>query len=249
MPSVVKIDISPLCNLRCTVCVHAIPNGDEALERQFFHADQKMSVAQYQKIIDEVRSSVSAVFLHYLGDPLMHPNLDEMSAYASQANVNTSFSTNFSYDLSDARLEKLARSGLTGVRICVDGLSQEKYQRTRINGRIDRVISNLKRLCEIKRQYGLRHPKIEVQYLTFDYNLDELEEARRLFAEIGVDHVTTFPGWLGNYTNLNPDKFDVLGPKRKSVFPGCYVPFFSMVIKYNGDVIPVSYTHLRAHET
>ena len=32
-PTVVKIDISPLCNLRCTVCVHARPTAQRRIAR------------------------------------------------------------------------------------------------------------------------------------------------------------------------------------------------------------------------
>jgi hypothetical protein len=51
LPGVVKIDISPICNLSCTVCVHADPNGSDALERQRFAPSHKMSVEQDRKSV------------------------------------------------------------------------------------------------------------------------------------------------------------------------------------------------------
>src|SRR5205085_1410671 len=150
-PTVLKIDISPVCNLRCTVCVHAAPNGDTDLERQEFHGRQRMSVADFRRIIAEVAGRTSAVSLYYLGDPLVHPDLDEMCGIARDAGMNVHISTNFSFKLTDERLARMARSGLTHLTVCVDGLRQESYERTRVGGRIDLVLSNLRRICAERR--------------------------------------------------------------------------------------------------
>ena len=237
-PVVLKIDISPLCNLKCTVCVHAHPNGNEALEKQAFHKGQRMTVGQYRRIIDEIKGKSTAVSLYWLGDPLMHPDLDEMCHIAHDAGLNVHINTHLSFSLTDDRVRRMVKSGLTHLTVCVDGLSQEKYQLTRVGGRIDRVLSNLKRVCDFRREYGQVYPKVEVQYIKFQHNLDEFEKAKRLFQEIGVDQVTAFWGYLHNYTDLDPGTYAVHGPKKKKLLPQCFWPYFSMVIKYNGDVLP-----------
>jgi MoaA/NifB/PqqE/SkfB family radical SAM enzyme len=238
LPMAVKIDISPMCNLSCTVCVHADPNGDPNLEKQEFHPQHRMSVEQFRRIIREIRNRTSAVSLYYVGDPLVHPDLDEMCGIAYDAGLMVHVSTNFSFALTDARIRRIVRSGLTHLSICVDGLSQEKYERTRVGGRIDRVLSNLERVCRFRREMGRRYPKVEVQYIKFQHNVDELPAARALFERIGVDQVTDFWGDLGNYTHRDPGSFEVRGPRPRRGIPQCYWPHSSMVIKYNGDVIP-----------
>ena len=45
-PMVVKIDISPQCNLHCTICVHAYPDGNPILEKQSFPSRLIMSFEQ-----------------------------------------------------------------------------------------------------------------------------------------------------------------------------------------------------------
>ena len=237
-PVALKIDISPLCNLRCTVCIHAHPNGNKTLEKQEFHRAQRMTVSQYRLIIDEIKGKSTAVSLYNLGDPLMHPDLDEMCRIAHDAGINVHISTNFSFPLKDNRIRRLVRSGLTHLTVCVDGLSQEKYQLTRVGGRIDWVLSNLRRVCLFRREYGQIYPKVEVQYIKFQHNLDEEEKAKCLFQEIGVDQVTAFWGNLHNCTDCDPGTYTVHGPKKKELLPQCFWPYFSMLIKYNGDVIP-----------
>ncbi len=237
-PVVLKIDISPLCNLRCPTCVHADPGGSEALESQSFHAGQLMTIDQYRRIIDECGDKSAAVSLCYLGDPLVHPDLFRMCGIAREAGLNVHISTNLSFPLTDERIRQLVTSGLTHLSVCVDGMSQATYQLTRVGGRVDWVLSNLERICSFRREIRQAYPRVEVQYIKFRHNVDELEEARLRFREIGVDDVTEFWGSLHNYVDCDPGTYAVRGPKEKRLLPWCYWPYLFMVIKYNGDVIP-----------
>lgn len=238
LPVAVKIDISPMCNLSCTVCVHADPNGHPGLEKQEFHPSHRMSIDQFRRIIDEIKGVSAAVSLYYVGDPLVHPDLDEMCTIASDAGLNVHISSNFSFALTDARIRRIVTSGLSHLSVCVDGLSQEKYQLTRVGGRIDRVLSNLKRTVAVRNEMGRTYPKVEVQYIKFRHNVDELEPARAMMNSLGIDQFTDFWGDLENYTDNDPDVFEVGQPHPTQRLPRCYWPHSSVVIKYNGDVIP-----------
>ena len=77
-----------------------------------------------------------AVSMYYLGDPLMHPDLDEMCRITSNGGLNAHISSNFSFSLTDERLRSLVLSGLTHLTVCVDGFSHETYSRTRVGGRL-----------------------------------------------------------------------------------------------------------------
>ena len=238
LPGVVKIDISPICNLSCTVCVHADPNGNDLLERQRFAPGHKMSVEQFRRIIDQIQGRTATVSLYTWGDPMTHPDLDEMCRIASDAGLQVHASTNFSFGFKDERLRSIVTSGLTHLTVCVDGLSQEKYGRTRVGGRIDRVIHNLRRVAEIRRELGREFPKIEIQYIKYQHNLDDVEPARRLAEEIGAEQFADFWGALHNYADREPENYATVAPRPNRALPQCYWPHFSMVIKYNGDVIP-----------
>jgi MoaA/NifB/PqqE/SkfB family radical SAM enzyme len=245
-PVIVKIDISPLCNLQCTVCVHASPTGDarESLKAQVFSPDQKMSLNQFKRIIAEVSGNSLAVSMYYLGDPLVHPDLDVMCTIARQANLNSHISTNFSFNLSDERIRNLVTSGLTHLTVCVDGFTQETYERTRVGGRLDVVLDNLRRVVQCRSEIGGRYPRIEVQFIKYRHNLDELNDALRYFSALGVDQVTDYWGALHNYTDFSPGKYRVLGPRKNKLLPQCLWPHFSLQIKFNGDVIPCcNYRH------
>jgi MoaA/NifB/PqqE/SkfB family radical SAM enzyme len=242
-PVLVKIDISPLCNLRCTYCVHARPSGDtqELLEQQSFNRRQKMAVDHVERIVQEIGGKSMAVSLYYLGDPLLHPELAEICGLARAARLNSHVSTHFSFKLSDEALRKLVFSGLTHLTVCVDALHQETYERTRVGGRLDLVLDNLDRALAMRREAGRKYPRIEVQFIKFQHNLADLPDLRRWCHDRGVDQFTDYWGNLHNYADVAPGNYRVFGPRRDRSIPQCTWPHFSMQIKYDGDVIPCCY--------
>jgi len=239
-PVLVKVDISPLCNLKCVSCVHAqvLDDGDELLRQQSFSRNQKMSVAHFERIVSEVAGKALAVSLYYLGDPLVHPDLDQMCQISAAARLNSHVATNFSFRLSDERLYRLLTSGLTHFTASVDGMRQESYELTRVGGRIDLVLDNLDRLLKIRRELGQKYPKVEVQYIKFQHNVDQLKDAIEWSQNRGVDQFSEFWGDLHNYADHNPERLTVFGPKSVRAMPQCMWPYFSIQIKYDGDVIP-----------
>jgi MoaA/NifB/PqqE/SkfB family radical SAM enzyme len=240
-PVLVKIDISPVCNLRCTYCVHASPGEDEALQQQVFRKHQRMTVEQFEGIAGEISGRSAAVALYYIGDPLMHPELAEMGAAAKRFGLNSHVSTNFSFKLSDDQLAALVSSGLSHLTVCVDGMDQGLYERTRVGGDIGRVLDNLERVLTIRRELGRTHPKVEIQYIKYQHNLGEIEEAERWAADRGVDQFTAYWGNLYNYADISPDRYEVTGPKSRGKLPLCAWPHFAMQVKWDGEVIPCCY--------
>jgi len=242
LPVLLKVDISPACNLGCTFCIHAhaSPPGNDLLEDQEFRA-RLMSVQDFSRLVGEAEGRTVAVSLYYMGDPLVHPKLEEICGVCRAAGLNAHISTNFSFRLSDERIRKLLSSGLTHLTVCVDGMSQERYELTRVGGRIGLVLDNLDRLLRIRVQLQQRYPKVEVQFIKFQHNLDELEKAATWCAERGVDQFTDYWGNLHNFADVAPGRYRIFHPKPKKVLPRCTWPHFSMQVKYNGDVIPCCY--------
>lgn len=233
LPVALKVDISPVCNLRCPFCVH----GTTDPESRSFHKSQRMSLENFQRLLDEVKGKTSSISLYYLGDPLTHPQLNEICALANRAGIFTYVSTNFSFKLTDAQIENLVTSGLSHLKVCVDGLTQEVYEQTRTGGRIATVLDNLERVCRARERLGT-DIGIEVQYICYEQNIHELKPARELVRKMGIDEFTTFRGADYTMKGIHPDHFDVTGAVSNGIFSNCYWPYFFMVIKWNGDVIP-----------
>lgn len=238
-PPVLKIDLSPLCNLHCPVCVHASPkDNSNLLAQQHFDSDHMMSVADFKKIIDEVKGKTQAVYLYLMGEPFMHPHIVEMSEYANAAGLNVLVSSHFSFKFPDKKIAEIARSGITHLELSIDGATQDIYEVTRIGGKLDYVLDNLQRLVAYKKAHQLQYPKIEVQCLTFDHNRHQVPELKRMVMSLGIDMFTTEDGDVGSWAEMAAENFNITAPKEDKLVPACQWPYAAMVIKYNGDAIP-----------
>jgi radical SAM protein with 4Fe4S-binding SPASM domain len=248
-PLFLKVDLSPTCNIHCATCIHANkPNDGGLLDKQHFHAAQRMALENYRKIIDEVKGKTLSVVLHYLGDPYMSPDLDEASRIAYNAGMRVHVGSNFSYKFSDERIDSIINSGVTDLTVCVDGLTQELYERTRVGGKIDLVLHNLERLCKRRKELKSKRLHIEVQYICFEHNKHEEELVRKKVLEIGVDQFTKIEGHIDNYVNGDPNYEGLAIKKTFSIkklgFPYCHWPYTSMVIRYDGEVVPCCHHRL-----
>jgi len=238
-PPVLKIDLSPLCNLHCPVCVHASPKeNSNLLAQQHFDSSHMMSVESFKKIIDEVKGKTQAVYLYLMGEPFMHPYICEMSKYANDAGLNVLVSSHFSFKFPDKKIAEIANSGITHLELSIDGATQDIYEVTRIGGNLDFVLDNLERLVAYKKQNGLQYPKIEVQCLAFEHNRQQIPELRRMVMALGIDMFTTEEGDVGSWAEMAADNFNITSPKEDKLVPACQWPYAAMVIKYNGDAIP-----------
>ncbi len=80
----VYIEITNRCNLRCSFCTpHHRPYQD-------------MSIDNFKKIIDEVKSITSYIYLHVHGEPLCHPEINEFLDYCDQEEMKVQLVTNAS---------------------------------------------------------------------------------------------------------------------------------------------------------
>ena len=224
-PVLLKLDLGPMCNLRCTFCVHADPGPGSApaLHEQVFTSRQRISLDQVRVLANEIGRHSMVAALYYVGDPLTHPDLDRICAAFAHVGMRTHVSSNYSFVLSDQRIETLVRSGLSHLTVCLDGADQVSYERTRVGGRLDVVVDNLERTVHARRRAGTRWPFIEVQFIRFQHNEHQLEEIRMLARRLGVDQVTSYWGNLDNYTDLRTSG-DGLEPRGRGLLPGARGP-------------------------
>jgi MoaA/NifB/PqqE/SkfB family radical SAM enzyme len=80
-----------------------------------------------------------------------------------------------------------------------------------------------------------------VQFIKFQHNADEVDDAARWCRAHGVDQVTDYWGNLHNYVDVAPQRTTVTGARQAGALPHCAWPYFAMQVKYDGDAIPCCY--------
>jgi hypothetical protein len=81
-------------------------------------------------------------------------------------------------------------SGLNFLFLSIDGASQDSYGRFRRGGDFELCLRNIRELVEVKRERSSATPFLLWRFLTFEHNVHEVEAARQLAAELGVDVFT-----------------------------------------------------------
>jgi MoaA/NifB/PqqE/SkfB family radical SAM enzyme len=179
LPHILHVGVTTHCNLRCPAC----PTGTKALGRPRTHLD----VGVWRGVLDELRDSLLFALFWDWGEPFMHPRLPELIQLAGAQRVRSVISTNGTVANAPARLERLVGAKPDLVIVCVDGASQETYQRYRIGGRLREALATVERLVAARRRLGQTHPVVEFRSLATRYTENELPELLHLAEETGAD--------------------------------------------------------------
>ncbi len=206
-PHILHVGVTTHCNLHCPAC----PTGSNSLGRPAEHLDFNI----YCRIVDELRNSLMLMLFWDWGEPLLHPLLPEMIAYAGNNNIRTVISTNGNAANSIKRIERLVSAGPSTIIVCVDGANQETYQTYRRGGKLERVLLTIQRLAEAKKKLGVSNPLIEFRSLATKHSEFQLPELLKLAQNSGADLFTVKTFRPFDYRGTNTD--NLLVPEQDSL--------------------------------
>jgi len=188
-PVCANIDPANVCNLRCPEC--------NVGAREHPHDPGFMTLERFQHALDEIGPYLLYLELFRYGEPLMNRDLPEMIEYAERRwQVFVAVSTNLALRPSDSYLERLVRSGLSEIIVAADDVDQDRYERYRRRGRVERVKENVRRLVRIRKALGSRTPFVRWQVLTFNFNEHRRRPIKQAVRRLGVDAVTFRKAYL-----------------------------------------------------
>lgn len=154
-PISAHVDISSLCNYRCSFCFQADTKGmkEVGLKRGF------MSLDLFKKIIDDFKefpSKIKKIKIGNHGEPTLHSDVGKMVKYAVDSNTAdiVEMFTNGS-KLEPHLNEALVKGGLQRINISLEGLSDERYLAvagTKQN--FQEIIDGVKNLYELKKKHN-----------------------------------------------------------------------------------------------
>ena len=105
--------------------------------------------------------------------------------------------------LDDAAIEALVASGLDTINLSIDGATQATYEQYRKRGNLQLALDNARRLVAAKRRQQTAAPHLYWRYLDFPWNRHEIEMARQLARDIGVDEFGVEPGIMSKRTKYS----------------------------------------------
>lgn len=189
LPTELSIEVTSRCNLRCVTCPRsdAMPRGTA-----------EMSVATFQRIIDQAAPSLELALLHMAGEPLFHPDLEALIDHCASRGVRAGLSTNGTL-LDSERAQMLIRSPLSLLVIAIDATDPEDYARSHGDDRYGEVLRNAEGFLRRKVKAG-RGPFTIVQTIQRQGRGEETERFIAQWSRPGVDavRVKRFFNFAGN---------------------------------------------------
>ena len=187
LPSRLYVETTAACNISCEQACCA-PETGITRTRQAGMLDFEI----FKRVVDEAGPSLGRIDFFNYGEAFLHKRAVEMCEYIKLRfpHIYLYTSTN-GLAFTEEQVRRLIRSGIDEVTFSIDGATAESYVKYRRRGDFDKAIRNLRFAVDEKRARGRDVPFINWRYILFTHNDSEaeMERARELAAEIGVDRL------------------------------------------------------------
>ena len=169
-PSMILLDITNVCNLKCIHCPQPL------LQNKKDFKVNHLPLTLLMKLVDELSTSDYPSLLRFLGDgePMLHPNIIEMIEIAkSKTKCVLNLTTNGIF-LTPEKTDKLLEIGIDIIDVSIDALTKKTYEKIRKGGSFETLMFNLfyllNKINKIKSK-----TKIIVSFIKQNENNFELE--------------------------------------------------------------------------
>ncbi len=129
----------------------------------------------FKKVVDEVASYDVRTWLHFMGEPLMHPHIFELIDYASGKELPYFGMSSNGVLLTEENSERILDSGLHRFEISLDSLSPELLGKLRPGRDPTKIIQNAHTFFERKYRRQQKRPITSVAIREMSENAEELE--------------------------------------------------------------------------
>jgi len=178
-PFDLSINPSTACQLACPNC----ETGNGTMTRPALNLEPGLHAHMVAGVVDE------AFIIRYFGtgESLLNKKFPELMQQIRGKEIFTFMTTNLSFRFTDRQIDDIIHSGINLIGVSLDGITQDSYERYRVNGDYALVVSNMSRFIKRRDELGLKYPLIEWRYLVFKHNEHEIESVRKQAKELKVD--------------------------------------------------------------
>lgn len=236
-PFVCHIEVTNVCNFKCEFCAMVDNPTIDNMEKGF------MDYELFCKIIDDLcdfKGKLKQLIFHILGEPLMHPKIAEMIAYAKEKQVADKLVL---YTNGSKLIPKLSRAicdaGIDCIQFSIEHINDEGYKRiVRRKIDYDKLLANIGYLCAYKKKECFVIAKILDCGLSSEEKKKFFNDFQGIVDECHIENLMqTLPEeikdtTLGRGRTLTNDGYEIVSKEI------CTPPFYLLGIFYDGQVSP-----------
>ena len=176
-PRSIQIECTTRCNLKCTMCEISYwteKGGD-------------LEVVNLQSMIEHL-PKLKRVDLTGIGEALMNRGFFNSLKILKSRGLYVTLNDNFTLMTEDAA-RRIVELGIDQIFLSLDGATKETYEQIRVGANFDKVVSNARRLIQIKREMRKKRPEVKINTVVCSTNYRELPDIVELAHNLGIGMV------------------------------------------------------------
>ena len=199
IPYLIAVNLTERCNLNCEHCYM------DAVQKATAR-DDELSAGELAALLADIgREAPGTIVVLTGGEPLMHPDVEEIVRAGKASGLRMVIGTN-GVLLSEARIRRLRDLGLEGVGISLDSVRAEQHDAFR------GVSGSFARACTAIRRCRANDLHAQVHFTVTNKNCGELAAAVDLARELGAAIINFFflvcIGRGERRLDLSPDQYE-----------------------------------------
>lgn len=176
LPWDIEVEVTTRCYLKCTMCEHTYWK-DKA------YLNQDLTFEQFKKLVDSM-PKLKWINLTGEGSSFLNPDFMKMLRYMKSKSVYVDFSHDFVF-MTDEIARELIDLGIERIYFSIEGATKETYESIRVGANYDRVIDNIKRFVQLKKEMNSPIPELCFRMTFFKDNIHEVEQLIDLIHSLG----------------------------------------------------------------
>ena len=153
-PPYLQIEPTSFCNYRCVFCFQSNKSFSKKSSGYMGH----MELDTFKRIVDQAEGNIEFISLASRGEPMVARKIEKMLEYASGKFLNLKINTNASV-LDEKKCHSILSNDVRTLVFSADAASENLYKKLRVNGELNKVLSNIKLFKKIKENY---YPKSKI---------------------------------------------------------------------------------------
>lgn len=178
-PKYIQLEHTVSCNLNCITC-----SRDQVIGN---YKKMNLSLEEIDKILSFF-PELKAIKLQGLGEPLLHPQIEQIMQRFKEKNLYLLMISNGTLFLSE-RFRHLATDYVSDIAVSFDSIDSDNFNYLRKGADMDKVIEGIKLLVK-DRDERKSKMSIGINFVISHMNYRELPGLYNLVLNLGVDYVT-----------------------------------------------------------
>jgi len=172
----IETEITTSCYLKCIMCEHTYWKDKSYL-------NQNITFKQFKKLIDQI-ANLKWINVTGEGSSFLNPDFMKILRYLKSRNIYVDFSHDFFF-MTDEIARELIELGIERIYISLDGATKKTYEKIRVGSNFNKVIKNIKRFIQLKKEMNSPIPEICFRMAFFKHNIHEVKKMIDLISSLG----------------------------------------------------------------